>query len=206
MPRPAPTRNRWRRPDRREWFVFNRKSVTPAAVSSGTSSIVRPQSTAPCWSSTIGSTPTMSSVDGSRPNAARPSRICDDPRPDVDARRAPRDPSTTEPGDTANHVLVHRAADPDRHATGLRRLRHHVDLLESQQRRIECGARFTPQRLAHLEGVIEESCRDPRTRARQPRTPRAANRRRHQDRCVRSTTRRASTTSWPTRPVVAARQ
>ena len=40
---------------------------------------------------------------------------------------------------------------------GLPRLRHHVDLLEVQQRRIECGALFAPQRLAHLERVIEKA-------------------------------------------------
>src|SRR6185436_443144 len=75
----------------------------------------------------------------------------------IDAGRPPRDPSTAEAGDAPDDILVHRAAHPDRYAPWLPRLRHHVDLFEAQQGRIEGRPRFAPQRLAYLERVIEKA-------------------------------------------------
>ena len=110
-----------------------RKSVTPASTSAGTLRHRGVEIDAP------------SSVRTSRQRAddLEPGRVAallveqvahrGDAGDGVGGGVAPRDPAGPEPGEAARDPPVHRAADPDRHAAGLQRLGHLVDVLEPEQ-------------------------------------------------------------------------
>ena len=105
------------------------------------------------------------------------------------------------------HPLVDRAAHPDRHAAGLQRLGHAVDVLEAsgtRRRRATAAGRATA--LCTPRGLSSSSAPRPsKDEARRPRTPRAASRRRCRGRGGRRTARRGWRPSSRARSAGAAR-
>jgi len=75
----------------------------------------------------------------------------------VDGVGAPRDPAAAKSADAPQHVLVERAAHPQRQATALQWLRVAVDLLEAQQLRVVARTLVAPERLTDLERVVEQT-------------------------------------------------
>ena len=75
----------------------------------------------------------------------------------VGGGRAPGDPPGPEARQPAGRATVDRAADPHRHAPRLEGLGHLVDGLEAQLGGVVAGLGLPPQRLAHLQGVVEQA-------------------------------------------------
>ena len=73
---------------------------------------------------------------GSRPGLGQPVLHGRDPGDGVGGCVTPWDPARPERGQPADDTRVDRPADPDGHATGLERLRHHVDRLEVELGRV----------------------------------------------------------------------
>ena len=134
-----------------------RRSVTPAATSGGTPSIVRARSSRPSAPA-----PRAAHRHLQRPSSAARPRT----RPRAAVRclrwdRRRRGPHGIQPDPKrATRAITRgltRAADPDRHAAGLRGLGHLVDALELQRRRRERRPLLAPQRLAHGERLVEQA-------------------------------------------------
>ena len=110
----------------------------------------------------------------------------------VDGLAHDRDPRVAVAHESVEVALVQRAADPQRDAARLHRLRVAVDVAERQRRRVEGGRRVAPEHLAGRDRVGQQLTAPREVERLRRRTPRVATRYRRRDRADPATTRRAS--------------
>ena len=112
----------------------------------------------------------------------------------------PGDPARAEPGQPADHRVIHPAADPQRHAARLHRLEHLMDALEAQLGRVERGPVSRHSVLADLEGLVQGPTTAAEVEAGGLVLLRVATRPPRPDRAGLPTARRGWPPTWPARP------